>query len=178
MWKFTNMQTDLQNLQLEIFFQYWNRESKVNNCNRYDPPGHLLLWVSVWHLGRRHCLRLSLCCLLSRVLTLEGLEHVLCSSENIVNLPKLAGLQYGQGTPIQISLISPQERAEERWTGVLWLFQKLLLYLFKLSYRILFTTLTVKLKHSSHSADPVQYSMIVPKDVVMSLSTLFSLKHA
>lgn len=102
MCKFANMQTQLLTSKICSWKFYFSigipRESEVHNRNRYGPPSHLLLWVSVGHLQRRDCLKLSLCCLLSRVLktTLEGLERVLCSSENVVNLPKLAGLQYGQ----------------------------------------------------------------------------------
>lgn len=62
------------------------------------------------------------------------------------------------------------QRKDEQ--GALWSFQKLLLCPFQLSYKILLTTLTVKLEHSSltQRADPVQYSLTVPKEVVMSLT--------
>jgi len=62
MCKFANVQTEL----LASKICSWNfsfsigipGKSEVHNCNRYGPPGHLLLWVSVGHLGRRDCLRL------------------------------------------------------------------------------------------------------------------------
>lgn len=72
---------------------------------------------------------------------LEGLKHVLWGTENTVNQPKLAGLQYGH-TP----LISLQKRVEGR---VLWLLQKILQCPCKLSYKIMFYY--TELKHSSLS---------------------------
>lgn len=57
MCKFANMKAEL----LTSKICSWNfsfsigirRESEVHDCNRYGPPGHLHLWVSVGHLGRR-----------------------------------------------------------------------------------------------------------------------------
>lgn len=69
------------------------------------------------------------------------------------------------------------QRKDEQ--GALWSVQKLLLCPFQLSYKILLTTLTVKLEHSSltQQADPVQYSLTVPKEAVKSLTTWRYLKH-
>lgn len=188
MCKFENMQTQLLTSKICSWKFYFSigipRESEVHNCNRYGPPSHLLLWVSVGHLQRRDCLKLSLCCLLSRVLktTLEGLERVLCSSENVVNLPKLAGLQYGQApTSRQPWLVHRNMQRKDHLgvLGCLLFFPKILLWPFKLSYKILFTTLTVKPKHSSLTqiADPIHYAVMIPKEVVMSLTTWLCLKH-
>lgn len=137
MCKFADMQTELLTFKIcswKFFFSTGiPRESKVHNCNRY---GHLILWGSVGHLGRRNCLVLSLFCLLSRVLktVFVGLEHVLCGTENTVRLPKLAGLQYKQVPPSRNRWLVHRNMQRKDRQGVLWLFQKLLLCLFKLSY--------------------------------------------
>lgn len=102
--QYVNLQTCKQtswppNLQLEIFFQYWNTRRKWGALLQQIWPARLSSSVS-------------------RVLktTLEGPEHVFCSSDNVVNLPEVAGLQYRQVPPSRHPLC-PQEHAEQRWAA-------------------------------------------------------------